>query len=206
MLSKHTVTACTAVVAGLLLVGSLVAPVGGTNVQQGDDYPDDCDEAPIVESTGVVKGVIDSPEDRDTIKIEIPEKGNYVTVGPVVPQTEHYMTFGHEAESQFSLYNATGEVGITSTGEGVVHPRNYHGNGTWEIWSETSDQPIVVCIEISESDSEEANIPYEYAIRFAAANPEPVTIAEEIDRLQQMLDEKNETIAQLRNNSTTTSA
>lgn len=188
-----------------ILVTGFVVSAGGT-VQGGDGYPDRCDEAPIVNSTGIVKGVIDSPDDQDAIKVEIPKKGDFVAVAPVIPKAETELHFDHYAESSFSLYNETDELEIDTGNQfqppSVRHPGNFHRNGSWEIWSETTGEPVTICIEIYEFDDESSDIPYEYALRLEAESPEPVTIAEELTRLRQIIEQKNETIYRLRNNTT----
>ncbi len=206
----HSARAC--IVLGLVAMsGIALGPVTAgatTPVQEnssfagpGDDYPDKCENAPIVNSTGIVTGTIDSPEDRDAIKVTIPKKGDYISVSTVLPaaETEFRVEF---VSPSHSLYNVTDELGYTGD-HSLYHPRNYHGNGSWEIWSETTNEALTVCLGITESENEgSTNVPYEYALRMEAESPEPVTIAEELERLRQVVAEKNETIARLRNQST----
>lgn len=78
------------VVVGVLVV-AVVTSTLGVRAQQapvGDKWADNCDEAETIRESGTYDGTINSPDDVDVLGVELPQKGAYVTVQPVVPTTE----------------------------------------------------------------------------------------------------------------------
>lgn len=200
-----------------LLVLNISTAVAGVEIQSNDNWPDECENAPTVDNTGVYNGAIDSPRDVDTLIIQIPNKGDYVSFAPRVPaEYGDFFIEVLEMDGDFTDLNLSFEEGVEvnyrDSDEIEIHGTdgNRIENSSWEIWAE--QQETQICISIWDDDFRQANLPYEWELRLQLNNPTAVVVNTEnrrlktrVTNLERLLGEKNETIANLRsqiNNST----
>ena len=158
-----------------------------------DKWPDNCGEAPLVDSTGTYSGVLDVPQDNDYIRIRL-DRGDYVKVA----------LWGAESRSHLSLRISSGmrPISIRNPVEpvGVDIRNNYYDiekdatePGSVEY---LANEDEIICFRVTEFDREKASFPYEWRVSFAKNSNQVNKIAE--GESEGTIKQKNEEIAQLK--------
>jgi len=145
-----------------------------------EEWPDRCSEAPVMNTTGVYGGVILSPTDRDTFKIEMGEKGTYVTVAPVAPAIDGATEFqardeGRGTGRETSVLNVNEGNGRFTTFDDDNYRLESAGEGlngsSFQIWADI-DGPVI-CFFVDVESPEASALPYEWQVRIVENDPEP---------------------------------
>lgn len=198
----------TGIVVSLLVIGGL-STVAPANAVQADEWPDSCSDAPVIDAMNstVLNGTINSPDDDDTFLLNI-SKGEHVAVTMNVPSAEGEFTgrfFSSSIRPESGDVEVIGDlVHSTDDSEGLT-------NASAIAFMEESDEHM--CIRLSDREPDDARLPYDWEVRLKKNTRPPVPVDSEIQRLEDenaqlrsVLDEKNETIAQLRNETNATTA
>ena len=156
-----------------------------------DEWPDNCNEAPLV-SDGQYSGVMNTPSDRDVLRIEMDE-GDYLTVSALVPSE----AVGAELRPAASHRNNIGwSIKKLINGDGDRLEPGVEGTIAW--WAEEDG---VFCFRIIEVD-DTAEFPYEWEMSISLNDPEPAgfevtELREKNDELESQITQKNDRISEL---------
>lgn len=165
---------------------SLVA-MPGTVTAAEDEWPDSCADAPYID-TGQYSGAIDTPDDKDTFRLQM-DKGEYYSFAMVVPSEQdgsHVRAFTRDI-SWTNIENA--DTGGT-VGDPAIEGFTPGLEATWRGYAEEDG---VYCFEID--GHSDADIPYEWKMSLEKNDPEPAGF--EITELQEENDELNSEINDL---------
>lgn len=155
------------------------------------DWPDSCSEAQLVGGSGTYKGAIDTPNDQDWLRIQLRQRGDYITLIPLIPNAESEVWIRSTAvEGIHAWDNVRVQEGIRSNDDYYVDGNEYSGrllqassrdginNSSWQIFAETS--PAVLCIAITENEPDEAQLPYEWQLHIDNSTTQPADLSNQV--------------------------
>lgn len=185
----------------LLIVMIPLAGLSGTAVAAEDEWPGECDDAPILDS-GTYTGSIDSPDDDDYFVLDM-DKGEYYAMHVLVPdeQDEFELSgypFGRysNAADDYNVPAIRNESDVEASGEELT---NFRGGTTAraEFWA---NEDGLFCFDVD--DTGEGEIPYEWQISLERNDPEPASfevtdLQEENDELRSQVDALEENVSEL---------
>jgi len=178
----------------IVLAGVAVVPAPAV---AADEYPGECSDAPVVDATGEYTGSHDTPQDNDAMRVVL-DRGDYLQVRAGFPDsavdpaillpepdyTIRNLSMGSRDASQYGSW-----IEATPSSE-----------TTFEFWAEESG---TFCFAMS--GDEDADIPYQWRLSLTKNSPTapeftPASdeLQNRVESLESKLEEKNETIANLR--------
>lgn len=185
---------------GLLLVivaiGAIAQPVAGD-----DEYPGDCDEAPLIETPTTVSGTIDITSDTDTVRVEV-QRGDYISVRAMAGEGAQTFVVSHPPDPDINFRNESGSVEHIDLNT-VDYEREIEPDveGTYEIWPQEDG---TLCFQIEDKGDPES-LPYDWRLSLAETDPQPPEfepasdeLQEQVESLDAQIEEQNQSIADLR--------
>ncbi|ELZ22375.1 hypothetical protein C475_17723 [Halosimplex carlsbadense 2-9-1] len=197
----------------LLVIVSATAvaqPAAGT-----DEYPADCDEAPLVETPTTLRGTIDVGSDVDSVRLEA-QRGDYLSVRAMAGEGADTFVVSSPPDPEINFRNESGAVEHIDLNTYDYEREIAAGvEGTYEVWPQADG---VLCLQIDDEGTPE-RLPYDWRLSLAENDPQPpefVPASEElrdrvdalgsrvdeqqqrIERLQSLLDARNRTVSELR--------
>jgi len=176
-----------------LLVVVSVGTVPGTVA--AEDWPDSCDDAPIVEPTGEYDITVSSPNDDSAMKIKM-QKGDYIYFSMSTPTGLTVEVDGNPDSLHGSSVSITDISGVepSDNSRGVVSVPQGSGS-SWQVWGER-DEEHTYCIRINGGGDED--IPFTSTLYMEKNSPNPPdTGGERSNQLESELEQKNQRISEL---------
>lgn len=171
-----------------------------------DDWPDNCGDAPIVDTTGEYSVSIDTPSDMDYIRVRL-TKGDYIHFSLIVPDSQKYLHVRLRGVGNSpGVSSLTAANNVDLAGGGVAKNFVSGVEASWKGWAE-QDGSNVYCISVN--DGSEAEIPYQFTLKMRLNSPDPESFKsgssqseleqmnQRISQLESLIEQKNQRISEL---------
>jgi PGF-CTERM protein len=196
----------------LLVAVVVIVSVGATPVSaatQEDEWPEECDEAPII-SDEEISGELSTSSDEDSFRVRFQE-GQYLDISTDIPsdksQNPVLSMFDNQGDG-FTRVSFGDNLGIRGLQHGTTNDleqilldgsKNSHSVELWAVTNGFSENPL--CITVREDDDEEWETPYSWELTIERSDPD-VTLFEvrqledRIVELQNRLDDAGERVSE----------